>query len=89
MARVFDVSTDVLYQELGDEAMLLDLKTENYFGLNEVGRLIWKELAACGEIEGAIAGILMEYEVSEDQLRSDVDNLLEQLADRGLVRKKS
>jgi hypothetical protein len=38
------ISKDVLTQELQDETVLLDLDSENYFGLDSVGTRIWQLL---------------------------------------------
>ena len=39
--QVFTVSKDVLFQEVAGETVLLDLNSESYFGLDEVGTRIW------------------------------------------------
>ena len=36
------VSDDVLFQILGGETVLLNMETEQYFGLNEIGSKIWE-----------------------------------------------
>jgi len=36
--------TDVLMRELDGEAVILDLKSETYFGLDDVGTRIWTHL---------------------------------------------
>ena len=37
---------DVLIQELAGEAVLLNLKTEQYFGLDDMGLRMWRLLSA-------------------------------------------
>ncbi len=44
------ISPDVLFRELAGEAVLLDLKSQRYFGLGEVGTRIWQLLDEQGEI---------------------------------------
>ncbi len=39
-------ATDVLVQELAGEAVLLNLKTEQYFGLDAVGARMWQSLVS-------------------------------------------
>ena len=38
---------DVIFQTVGDEAVLLNLKTSLYLGLNPVGTRMWMTLTAC------------------------------------------
>ncbi len=78
-------SPDVLLQETGGEAVLLDIASENYFGLNGVGTRIWSLLDGGTELRGAYETVLAEYDVPAEQLEQDVIALVGQLADAGLV----
>jgi len=80
------VADDVVFRDLAGEAVLLNLATGMYFGLNEVGTRIWHLIADHGSTDEIIESILAEYEVDEAQLRKDVDALIQQLLDKGLVR---
>lgn len=84
-SRVVHVSADVLCQTVEGQAVLLNLATERYHSLDEVGSRVWSLLVADGDVEGAIATMLDEYEVDADVLRSDVDALVAALARAGLV----
>ncbi len=79
-------SPDVVHRELEGEAVLLDLSTGTYFGLNEVGTRIWSSLAEEGDTDRVVRALMDEYEVSEEQLRRDVEALVVQLAEKGLVK---
>jgi Coenzyme PQQ synthesis protein D (PqqD) len=78
-------SEDVLHQELSGETVLLNLKTEHYFGLDPVGTRIWQLLGETSNAEDVVKTLLDEYEVEEAQLRADVERLLGELASAGLV----
>jgi hypothetical protein len=81
------ISKDVLAQELAGETVLLDLASESYFGLDEVGTRIWQLLqAGQGEAE-IIETLLDEYEVERQELENDVAELLEKLEGEGLIRR--
>lgn len=80
------VAEDVVFRELGTEAVILNLESGMYFGLNDVGSRLWRLLAEHGSLEQAIQTLLVEYEVEEDQLRHDIEALVQQLLDKGLVR---
>jgi len=78
-------SPDVLFRELEGEAVMLDLGSERYFGLDEVGARIWQLLDQHHDVETVVAQVLAEYEVGEEQLRRDLADLIENLVDAGLV----
>jgi len=79
-------SDRVLYKDVGGEAVLLDLETETYFGLNGVGARLWHLLAASrslGEVQDAL---MDEFDVAPEVLTKDVLDLVEELLERRLVR---
>ena len=78
-------SDQVLSQDLGGEAVLLDLASEQYFGLNQVGTRIWQLLEttpALLEVHGALC---VEFEAAADQIECDLLALIGALRDTGLV----
>ena len=82
----FSVSDEVLFQEVSGETVLLDLASESYFGLDEIGTRIWtllNEDASAGEM---IDTLLEEYEVERQTLEADVGELLGNLLEAGLIR---
>jgi hypothetical protein len=80
------ISKDVLTQELQDETVLLDLDSENYFGLDSVGTRIWQLLNE-GQDEVAIVNTLLdEYEVEREVLEKDISGLLSRLNEAGLIK---
>ena len=76
---------DVLIRELDGEAVLLNLASESYFGLDEVGARMWQVLTTSESIEAAYDQLLAEYDVEPERLRQDVLDLVDQLAAHGLV----
>jgi len=83
--RVFSKSPDALYQLLAGEAVLLNVKSEQYFGLDEIGTRVWEVLVDDGKVETIVATLLAEYDVDEMELRRDVDLLLTDLAQAKLI----
>lgn len=86
LSQRFTTSPDVLVQEVSDEAVLLDLASETYFGLNEVGVRLWHLLSENGDPEAAVSTLLGEYDVDAETLRHDVAAHLEMLSSKGLIR---
>ena len=81
----FSVSPDVLFRELEGESVLLDLATEQYYVLDDVGTRMWQLLAQHGEIEAVVRQLVDEYDASEDRLRGDLASLVAGLVEAGLV----
>lgn len=76
----------VLCKEVDGEAVLLDLETETYFGLNETGARLWVLLTGAPTIGRALETMLEEYDVPREALERDVDDLVERLVTAGLAR---
>jgi hypothetical protein len=74
-----------VFQEVEGEMLLLDLKTERYFALDDVGTRCWQLLAEHGDRQKVVACLLAEFDVDEATLRSDLDALFEQLRKAALV----
>lgn len=79
------ISDEVLFQEVSGEAVLLDLKSEQYFGLDKVGTHVWQLLNQNLPEESIIEQLLQRYEVDRPTLENDVSQLLAQLEKAGLV----
>ena len=80
------LSPDVISQEVSGETVLLDLESENYFGLDEVGTRIWQLIKETNELQSIFDTLLEEYNVSEQRLQLDLTTLLTEIEDLGLVK---
>ena len=75
----------VLVRELEGESVLLNLNSESYFGLDDVGTRMWAALTNSPSIEAAFEMLLAEYEVEPEHLRADLSSLVERLTEAGLI----
>jgi hypothetical protein len=75
----------VMVRVLDNEAVLLNLETEKYFGLDQTGTRMWQLLTAAASIEVAFHELLDEYDVAPELLRSNLTELLSRLVDNGLL----
>ncbi|MBC7813260.1 MAG: lasso peptide biosynthesis PqqD family chaperone [Burkholderiales bacterium] len=71
--------------EMGDDVVILGLKTGAYYGLSEVGASIWKSIQQPISISQIREVIMDEYEIDADQCTQDILELLERLTAEGLV----
>jgi hypothetical protein len=85
LPRRVSVSDDVLFQEISGEGVLLDMVSEQYFGLDDVGTRVWHLLTENSETATMLAQLLEYYEVDEITLTRDLALLIEQLKAEGLV----
>ncbi|PYR95022.1 MAG: PqqD family protein [Acidobacteria bacterium] len=79
------LSPDVVFRDLEGEAVILDLASGRYFGLNAVGTRIWTLLDAGMPIERIVQTLAEEYDADAAQIDRDVKALIENLSSRGLI----
>ena len=75
----------ILVKEIHGETVLLNLETEEYFGLDRVGTRMWTELTAAASIGEACEALRREYDVDDGTLRRDLAALVEDLRRFGLI----
>jgi hypothetical protein len=85
LPQTVSCSPDVLFRELEGEGVLLDLETERYFTLDDVGARMWHLLQEHEEVEAVVERLLDEYDVDETTLRRDLAELITKLSKAGLV----
>jgi hypothetical protein len=78
------VSKDVLFRELDDEAVLLNLTTGIYFGLNPLGTRIWQLIVEERSLSRVLETMLHEYDVDRTVGETDLLELARQLCVNGL-----
>jgi len=64
---------------------LLDLRTERYFGLDDVGTRIWQLLLEHTSLVTVFNMMLSEYDVDPARLEADLLKHISELADSSLV----
>ena len=85
MSQTIKISPEVLSQEVSGEMVLLDLKSEEYLGLNEVGARIWQLLQDGKDLKAISDTLIDEYDVAREELDGDINRLVDELRDAGLV----
>jgi hypothetical protein len=79
------VPDDVLISNLQDESVILNLDSERYYGLDDVGTRFLSVLTTSESIETAYERLRNEYDVDPQVLRNDILALVENLVDQGLL----
>ncbi len=75
----------VLVRLLDQESVLLNLESEQYFGLDETGTRIWQVVTTSPNIDAAYQELLAEYDVQPEMLRENLNELLGHLVEHGLL----
>jgi Coenzyme PQQ synthesis protein D (PqqD) len=77
--------THVMVRYLDRESVLLNLETEQYFGLDETGTRMWQLVTAAPNIDAAYQELLEEFDVEPELLRANLVELLGCLMESGLL----
>lgn len=74
-----------LSSEVGSEAVILDVQSGTYYGLNETGNQIWQWLQQPKTFSELYKLILDEYDVPLEEALKDLESLLQEMVDTGLI----
>ena len=75
----------VFAQEVDGEMVLLDMQSENYFGLDEVGTVIWQAMQDQRCLKDILLVLMEQYDVKEDILEKDLLTFTHALVENGLI----
>jgi len=78
-------SQNLVSSELGGEAVIMDIKSGVYLGLNATGALIWGLMQQPRRVSEIRDAVLKEYNVEPVRCQNDVLSLLRQMAAKGLL----
>jgi hypothetical protein len=79
------VPSNVLIRFLDQEAVLLNLETERYYGLDAVGTRMWQLVTSAPSIDAAFFQLIDEFDVDPHTLRTNLSELLNHLVENGLI----
>jgi Coenzyme PQQ synthesis protein D (PqqD) len=79
------VSDATVFRELDGEAVLLNLNTGIYFGLNDVGTRMWRLMEQHGQLDTVRDAIVGEFDVATAIAERDLVALVVALQEKGLI----
>jgi hypothetical protein len=85
MRNVLGIADGVIWTDLGDEVVILKFDSNMYFGLDRVGALTWKLIADGRTCQEVLQAIKAQYEISREQAEQDLDELIGELSQEGLI----
>lgn len=75
----------VVSTELGEGLALLDLRSNVYFSLSEVGTVIWQAIQEPATRDDLVTRVTELYDVAPEECAPDIDALLGELLDANLI----
>ena len=83
------VSDEQVHTSLGSEAVILGLGDGVYYGLDAVGARVWSLVATPRRVADIVALVIEEFDVAAERCEHDVLSLLDELAERRVIREES
>lgn len=72
-----------------DEMVILNTESGEYFGLDEMGALMWQHFSQDDSIQETFERISAIYEVESEQLQNDIFTFIQKLENAGLIQIKA
>jgi len=85
LASRIRINDDVVFHDLQGEAVILNLKTGVYFGLDPVGTRIWHLLQERPSLQAVLDALVEEYAVTQARCAEDLLRFAARLREQGLV----
>jgi hypothetical protein len=85
LERTVRISEDAVFRELDGEAVILQLESGMYFGLDPIATRLWQLIDAHGRLAPVLNAAIDEFEVDRQTLERDLLRLVSELAERKLV----
>jgi hypothetical protein len=81
-----EISEDVVWRDLDDEVVILDVVSNQYFGLSGAGSMMWRLLTENRTLDQIVVLVQEEFDADAKQLRTDLEALVKDLEGRGLLK---
>lgn len=76
---------DVLWRQLDDRVLVLDVSRSRYLRLNRSGTLLWRALREPRTVDELVDHLRRSYDVSHEDATTDVEGFLADLREHGLL----
>lgn len=76
---------NITWKEFGTESILLDLKSGDFFDVNDVGLMIWQQADGQRTVKEIIQTLTASFDASDDEMIADVREFLRELMNNGLI----
>lgn len=76
---------DVSWRRLGDEVVIVHLRTNQIYRLNRTAARFWELVAEGSDRATAERVLAEEFDVGDDELRQETTSLVSELSNEGLL----
>lgn len=81
----YRVLEHVYHREVDGEVVILDSTSDDYFGLNRTGAVVWAAIARGEDLDAAVGTLVERFAVDAERARADADAIVGELVKRGLI----
>ena len=81
-----EIGDSILYQKVGEEIVLLNIASQEYFGLDNVGSDVWQLLMEHRDVAAVAKRLAALYSVDEQTVRSDIEPMISDLVAAKLLK---
>ncbi|PIS47781.1 MAG: PqqD family protein [Elusimicrobia bacterium CG08_land_8_20_14_0_20_51_18] len=85
-AKKLSIPKNLVYREIDDELVLLNLETSEYYSLNHTGAVIWKALEKGKKTDAIASDLSREFKIDRETADSDLEAFLRAVTKLGLVK---
>jgi hypothetical protein len=85
LSSVVRISEAAVFREIDGEAVVLNLATGMYYGLNSVGTRAWQLMEEHGTLASVCKALVNEFDVTSADAAVDLTDLVQTLQSKGLV----
>ena len=78
-------SNEAMFSAMDDEVVILNMKGNNYLGLDSIGTRIWELLHSPMRVDALCKHLNQEFEGTPEQILSGVLSFLTELENEGMV----
>lgn len=86
LAARYLVADDIRYREIEGCGVILDIRSQQYRVLNEVGTQIWAFVTAGGDIRNCVRQFTAEFDVAASEVERTIDTFCADCLRKGLLR---
>lgn len=69
----------VIFSDIDDQVVMMDLDSGDYFELNTVGTRIWELLETPTNVNDLVKTLLSEFDIAEDVCRTETETFINKM----------
>lgn len=83
--QLYKRSSNALFAQVADDFVALHVERGHSYGMEKVTAAVWRLLEEPADVDAICGELMRRYDVDEETCRGDVERLIRQLEEEGLV----